>query len=86
MAVVQISAILRFHAARKGVDAAMLTHDGRTLSWGELEARANRRAKLVASRGVKAGDFVTIALPNGSEFYETTFAVWKLGAKCGASW
>jgi bile acid-coenzyme A ligase len=80
MAVVQISAIPRFHAARKGVDAAMLTHDGRTLSWGELEARANRRAKLIASRGVKAGDFVTIALPNGSEFYETTFAVWKLGA------
>jgi bile acid-coenzyme A ligase len=29
---------------------------------------------------VKAGDFVTIALPNGNEFYETTFAVWKLGA------
>jgi non-ribosomal peptide synthetase component E (peptide arylation enzyme) len=42
--------------------------------------RANRRARLFASAGVKAGDFVTIALPNGNEFYETTFAVWKLGA------
>ena len=47
---------------------------------GELEARANRRARLFASSGVKAGDFVTIALPNGNEFYETTFAVCKLGA------
>jgi bile acid-coenzyme A ligase len=80
MAVVQMSAIPRFHSARKGGGAAALTHDGRTMSWGQLEARANRRARLFASSGVKAGDFVTIALPNGNEFYETTFAVWKLGA------
>jgi bile acid-coenzyme A ligase len=75
-----MSAIARIHAARKGAGAPMLTHDGRTVSWGELEARANRRARLFASLGVKVGDFVTIALPNGNEFYETTFAVWKLGA------
>jgi bile acid-coenzyme A ligase len=80
MAPVQMSAIPRFHAARKGAGAAALTHDEQTISWGELEARANRRARLFASRGVKAGDFVTIALPNGNEFFETTFAVWKLGA------
>lgn len=30
--------------------------------------------------GVGQGDFVTVALPNGVEFYETTFALWKLGA------
>jgi hypothetical protein len=58
----------------------VLTHDGRTVSWGELEACANRKARLFTSLGVKVGDFVTIALPNGNEFYETTFAVWKLGA------
>jgi bile acid-coenzyme A ligase len=80
MAVVQVSAIPQFHATRKGAGASVLTHDRRTVSWGELEARANRRARLFASSGVKAGDFVTIALPNGNEFYETTFAVWKLGA------
>lgn len=44
MTLVQISAIPRFHEARKGAGAAVLTHDGRTISWGELEARANRRA------------------------------------------
>ena len=80
MAVVQMSAIPRFHATRKGTGAPVLTHDGRTVSWDELEARANRRARLFASHGVKVNDFVTIALPNGNEFYETTFAVWKLGA------
>ena len=80
MALVQMSAVPRFHAARKGAGAAVLTHDGCTMSRGELEARANRRARLFASVGVIVGDFVTIALPNGNEFYETTFAVWKLGA------
>jgi acyl-CoA synthetase (AMP-forming)/AMP-acid ligase II len=80
MTVVQMSAIPRFDAARKGADATVLTHDGCTVTWGELEAFANRRARLFASAGVKAGDFVTIALTNGNEFYETTFAVWKLGA------
>jgi bile acid-coenzyme A ligase len=80
MALVQISAIPRIHAARKGAGAPMLTHGGRTVSWGELEARANRRSRLFASHGVKEGDFVTIAVPNSNEFYETTFAVWKLGA------
>ena len=80
MAMVQMSAIPRFHAARKGAGAAVLTHDGCAVSWGELEVRANQRARLFASVGVKAGDFVTIAMPNGNEFYETTFAVWKLGA------
>src|SRR5580700_9737691 len=80
MTIVQMSAIPRFHAARKGANASVLTDDRCTLSWGELEARANRRARLLASAGVKAGDLVTIALPNGNEFYETTFAVWKLGA------
>ena len=79
MTIVQMSAIPRFHAARKGADAAVLTHDGCAVSWGELEVRANRRARLFASAGVKAGDFVTIALPNGNEFYETT--VLELAAR-----
>jgi bile acid-coenzyme A ligase len=35
---------------------------------------------MLAALGVGHGDFVTVALPNGLEFYETTFALWKLGA------
>src|SRR5258708_32242942 len=41
---------------------------------------ANRRARAFAARGVKPGDFVAIGLPNSNTFFETTFAVWKLGA------
>ena len=35
---------------------------------------------MLAAHGVTAGDFVTVALPNGLAFYETVFAIWKLGA------
>jgi bile acid-coenzyme A ligase len=35
---------------------------------------------MLAAHGVGHGDYVTVALPNGLEFYETTFALWKLGA------
>ena len=47
---------------------------------GELERRSNRLARAYAERGVGAGDLVTIALPNGVEFFEVCLATWKLGA------
>ena len=79
MAMVQMSAIPRFHARRKGAGAAMLTHDGCTVSWGDLNTR-EFGAPGYLPQWEKGRRFVTIALPNGNEFYETTFAVWKLGA------
>ena len=57
-----------------------LTHDGITLTREELEARTNRLARAYQEIGVKADDFVTIALPNCIEFIEAVFAAWKLGA------
>lgn len=71
--------ILAFHAAR-APDRPALTHDGVTLTHAELDLRANRRARQLAGFGVVQGDFVVLALPNGLEFFETTFALWKLGA------
>lgn len=58
----------------------MVTFAGQSMTRGEIEARANRRARMLAARGVGQGDFVTIVLPNGFEFVETCFALWKLGA------
>lgn len=69
----------RYWADRLG-DGPAVTHDGVTWSWAELDARANARARALEERGVGFNDFVTIALPNGNEFYETSLAVWKLGA------
>jgi len=71
--------ILAHHAARDPNRPAV-TIDGRSISRAQLDARSNRRARALAQLGVGQDDFVTLALPNGLEFYETAFAVWKLGA------
>lgn len=47
---------------------------------GQLESASNRLAHHFATLGVSDGDFVTIALPNGVQFVESVFAIWKLGA------
>lgn len=46
----------------------------------ELERSSNRLARAFAQRGVGAGDLVTLALPNGVEFFAMCLAIWKLGA------
>lgn len=70
----------RWYAEHKPRDTVAVRHDGQELTWEALERGANRRARAFADRGVKAGDFVAIGLPNSNAFYETSFAVWKLGA------
>jgi bile acid-coenzyme A ligase len=57
-----------------------VVHEGLTISRGELDRRSNRLARAFAARGVKEGDLVTLALPNGMSFFEATLAAWKLGA------
>jgi bile acid-coenzyme A ligase len=57
-----------------------LTPEEGTLSWRELEARANRLGRDLAARGVQTGDMVTIALPNGPAWFIAFAAAWKIGA------
>lgn len=66
--------------AAENPDAPAVTIAGRTYGRAEVEAAADGRARALAQRGVGAGDLVSIVLPNGIEFHETVFAVWKLGA------
>jgi bile acid-coenzyme A ligase len=66
--------------AAEDPDRPAITCGGRTITRGELESRANRLARAYAEFGVRHGDFVTVALPNGIEFYAACYAVWKLGA------
>jgi bile acid-coenzyme A ligase len=61
-------------------NAPAITCDGRTLSFRELHERTNRMARGLIARGVKLGDFVTIAMPNSIAFIEAEFALWKVGA------
>jgi bile acid-coenzyme A ligase len=54
--------------------------EGETRTRGALDRRANRLARAYQALGVRAGDLVTIGLPNGCEFYEACLAIWRLGA------
>jgi bile acid-coenzyme A ligase len=75
-----IADVPRWYAERKPQDAVAVSHGVDTLTWQQLERGANRRARAFAAKGVKPGDFVAIGLPNSNAFFETSFAVWKLGA------
>jgi len=74
-----IGDLLAYHAD-KGPTRPAVTYDNVSVSYAELDARSNRKARQLAQLGVSEGDVVTLAVPNGLEFYETVFAVWKLGA------
>ncbi|MEX2489555.1 MAG: AMP-binding protein [Pseudomonadales bacterium] len=79
MTTISLSRILDFWVQQQP-NATALNHDNQSVTWSELETSSNRLARSYASLGVQQDDFVTIALPNGVEFFEACFATWKLGA------
>jgi bile acid-coenzyme A ligase len=71
--------VTAFHAAR-APNRPMATFGDETATRGQMEARANRRARMLAAQGVGQGDMVTLVLPNGFDYLESCLALWKLGA------
>jgi acyl-CoA synthetase (AMP-forming)/AMP-acid ligase II len=61
-------------------DREALYCEGRTLSYRELDERANRLAHHFQSVGVKAGDHVGCHMMNGTEYLETMIALFKIRA------
>lgn len=61
-------------------DRPAFTIAGLTLSFAELDRRANRRARALAAAGVESGARAILAMPNRAEYLECAFALWKLGA------
>jgi bile acid-coenzyme A ligase len=51
-----------------------------TLTYAQLHARSNRIAHALTASGAKAGDLVTVGLPNSTGFVEACYGIWKLGA------
>ena len=76
---IPIGQLLAHHAAADPNRPAV-TYGDEVVSRAELDARSTRRARMLREAGIGLGDMVTVALPNGLAFYETTFALWKLGA------
>lgn len=68
-----------FHAQRDP-QRALVTQDGRTATRSEFAARVHQRARALERFGVGQNDRVAMLMPNGVEFFETTFALWALGA------
>ena len=79
MAIASIADIVRTYA-RERPDDPVFEYEGRTVTFGELDARSNRLANALAAAGVHAGDRVAFLDKNGIEFFEVTFALTKLGA------
>ena len=75
-----IGSVPGHYASRFGPERWALEHNGESMSWAELERRANARAWALAARGVDRDDIVMLSLPNGNALYELTFAIWKCGA------
>ncbi|WP_082749248.1 AMP-binding protein (plasmid) [Sphingobium sp. SJ10-10] len=80
MAIIPLAEIPARGSALHGCDAWAIRHGDDVISWGELADRALRRAHALRGVNIGPGDLVTLALPNGSAFYELMFALWTIGA------
>ena len=72
-------AMLRARAAEHPERVAVVD-ERRALTYGELDARADRLAAGLRERGIAAQDRVVVQLPNIAEFFEVCFALFRLGA------
>lgn len=71
-------------AEQRSDDAALTTvaPDGstRTLSFAELDAKANQWARALDVSGAQIGSLVAIAIPNSVHLILTVLGCWKIGA------
>jgi len=59
--------------------AFVMCSSGETVTFGELEARANQGAHLLRQYGISVGDHIAILMENRREFLEICFAADRTG-------
>jgi long-chain acyl-CoA synthetase len=67
-------------AARDFSERPALIADGVTIDHAELRARVDRVTTALTDLGLRAGDRVLLAVPNGTTTPTLYFACWRLGA------
>ncbi|MBK1784236.1 non-ribosomal peptide synthetase [Prauserella cavernicola] len=80
--VVEQASLPELFAARvaEQPDAVAVVERDRQVSYAELNARANRIARLLAEQGVDAESVVGVAVPRSADTIATVLAALKLGA------
>ncbi len=73
---------IKRHAERTPDKMALVdAHTGRTLTYGQLNERANRLASFLChTLGLQQGDRVSILAQNSADYYEILFGCGKMGA------
>ena len=66
--------------AARQPDAVAVAQEGLLLTYGELEARANRLAHHLRARGVVAGDLVGVLMERTPALLPALLGIWKAGA------
>jgi long-chain acyl-CoA synthetase len=69
-----------WHARRRPDAPALITTAG-TISYGELNQRANRLARALRRRGLRRGDAVALLCSNRAEFVEVLLAIQRTGLR-----
>ena len=66
--------------ARRTPDAVAVTAGEQRLTYAELDARANRLARLLRERGAGPDDLVALAMPRTADFVVAVLGILKSGA------
>lgn len=69
---------LRIHATRRP-HAAAIVCGGRSVTYGELEALANRLASIIRDSGLQRGDHAVAVMGNRPELLALAWAAWRTG-------
>ncbi len=68
--------------AARNPDGVAVVHDGRSLTYAELDARSSRLARLLVGRGIGTEDVVALGLTRS---FDSITAVWAV-ARAGAAY
>ncbi len=69
-------------ARRQPDRVAIYDYTGQDRTFGQLNANANRVARLLRQAGLKAGDSVALACSNRAEFCDVLLGVLRMGMRC----